>query len=130
MQYEYISEVNGVFNFSIPGENKTIKLFRGDSVIVKQPLDGNYLRLFKFIKEVEDVKVEDVKVEDVKVEDVKVEDVKVEDVKVEDVKVDKKSKQETKISDKITNVVELSNEKSEVSKTPTTRRRTKKNQEK
>ena len=110
MQYEYISEVNGVFNFSIPGENKTIKLFRGDSVIVKQPLDGNYLRLFKFIKEVEDVKVED--------------------VKVEDVKVDKKSKQETKISDKITNVVELSNEKSEVSKTPTTRRRTKKNQEK
>lgn len=52
MAYEYESITNGMFNFSIPGENRTVKLFRGSRVIVENQLSGSYLRVLQFIGEV------------------------------------------------------------------------------
>lgn len=63
MTYIYESIQPGVFNFTVPGEDKTVTLFKGSKVTVKQKLTGGYLRVLKLVEEVEDEKVEDEKVE-------------------------------------------------------------------
>ena len=78
MAYEYESITNGIFSFTIPGENKTVKLFNGDKVVVKKKLNGTYLKMFKFIREIPE--------------------------EINETK--NTSKQKTKIEDKITSVVE------------------------
>lgn len=52
MKYIYESTQPGVFNFTIPGEDKTVTLFKGSKVTVGQKLAGGYLRVLRFIKEV------------------------------------------------------------------------------
>jgi len=54
MAYEYTSVTPGIFSFTIPGENKTVKLFTGDKIIVKKQLTGTYLKMFIFNGEVPD----------------------------------------------------------------------------
>lgn len=58
MTYIYESIQPGVFNFTVPGEDKTVTLFKGSKVTVKQKLTGGYLRVLKLVEEVEDEKVE------------------------------------------------------------------------
>lgn len=60
MKYVYESTQPGLFNFTIPGENKTIHLFLGSKVTVNQKLSGGYLRVLKLVEEIEeDIIVED-----------------------------------------------------------------------
>jgi hypothetical protein len=54
MAYVYRSLVKGIFNFTIPGENKTVTLFKNDEITLKNPLNGTYLRVFEFVKEIKD----------------------------------------------------------------------------
>jgi hypothetical protein len=53
MAYKYTSITPGIFSFTIPGENRTVKLFTGDSIIVEKQLNGTYLKMFTFEGEVE-----------------------------------------------------------------------------
>lgn len=57
MAYEYESITNGMFSFTIPGENKTVKLFRGSRVVVQTQLTGSYLRVLQYIGEVKDTEI-------------------------------------------------------------------------
>jgi hypothetical protein len=52
MAYVYESIQNGLFRFTIPGEDKTVTLFKGSKVTVKQKLTGGYLRVLKLVEEV------------------------------------------------------------------------------
>ena len=52
MAYIYESIQNGIFRFTIPGENKTVTLFKGSKVLVQQKLSGSYLRVLKLVEEV------------------------------------------------------------------------------
>lgn len=54
MKYEYESITNGVFRFTIPGEHRTVELFRGSKVIVPQLLTGSYLKLLTLVRTIED----------------------------------------------------------------------------
>lgn len=54
MTYVYESIQPGLFNFTIPGEDKTVQLFKGSKVTVKQKLAGGYLRVLKLVEEVAD----------------------------------------------------------------------------
>jgi hypothetical protein len=54
MAYIYESIQSGIFNFTIPGKDKNIQLFRGDKVTVDQKLTGGYLRVLKLVGETED----------------------------------------------------------------------------
>ena len=95
MAFEYISVTNGVFSFTIPGEGKTVKLFRGDSVIVQKQLTGSYLRTLQFVREIPAVE--------------KTEEPKKETKKPAAKKAPAKkatTKQKAKVEDKITAVVE------------------------
>lgn len=94
MAYIYESIQNGVFNFTIPGKDKSVKLLKGSRVKVDKKLSGGYLRVLKFIKEVPDKEPE--KVTEVVEKDIKPQ-AKVEDkiIKVEE-KVES-SKEEAKI---------------------------------
>jgi len=85
MAYEYESIISGVFNFTIPGEEKTVKLFIGDKVIVQKQLAGNYLKMLKLIGEIKETDKVVEKKEPVK----------------------KTTKQKAKVADKITKVTEI-----------------------
>jgi len=54
MKYEYESITNGIFRFTIPGEHRTVELFRGSKVIVPQKLAGSYLKLLTLVREIEE----------------------------------------------------------------------------
>lgn len=66
MKYEYMSIIDGIFNFTIPGSGKTVKLFKGSKVVVDTKLAGSYLRVLKLVQEINDpVEVEQItKIED------------------------------------------------------------------
>lgn len=53
MAYLYESIQNGIFRFTLPGEDKTVTLFKGSTVTVDQKLSGGYLRVLKLVKEIE-----------------------------------------------------------------------------
>lgn len=57
MTYIYESIESGVFNFTIPGEDKRVTLFRGSRVTVKQKLNGAYLKVLRLVQEIEDAPV-------------------------------------------------------------------------
>lgn len=61
MAYKYESITNGLFSFTIPGENRTVKLFSGDTVIVEKQLSGTYLKMFKLVEEIKETKKEEPK---------------------------------------------------------------------
>jgi len=88
MKYEYESITNGIFNFTIPGEGRTVQLFQGSRVIVKKKLAGTYLRLLKLVREIPDE-----------------EEISNEEKKTDEVT--KTTKQKTKVADKITAVTEI-----------------------
>jgi len=54
MAYIYESTQPGLFNFTIPGEDKTVSLLLGSKVSVKNKLSGGYLNVLRFIQEVPD----------------------------------------------------------------------------
>jgi len=58
MAYEYRSITSGVFSFTIPDpdeeKRKTVKLFKGDTVIVNKQLTGTYLRMLELVREIEE----------------------------------------------------------------------------
>ena len=54
MKYEYQSITNGIFRFTIPGEHRTVELFKGSKVIVPQLLSGSYLKLLTLVREIEE----------------------------------------------------------------------------
>jgi len=54
MKYEYVSITSGIFKFTIPGEHRTVELFKGSKVIVPQLLTGSYLRLLSLVREIQD----------------------------------------------------------------------------
>jgi hypothetical protein len=60
MAYLYESIQPGLFNFTVPGKDRTVKLFLGSRILLDQKLSGGYLRVLKFIKEVPDKPVEEV----------------------------------------------------------------------
>jgi hypothetical protein len=53
MAYIYESIQPGLFNFSIPGQNKTVSLFTGSRVVVENKLTGGLLRVLRFVGETE-----------------------------------------------------------------------------
>jgi len=57
MTYIYESVESGVFNFTIPGEDKKVTLFRGSRVTVKQKLNGAYLKVLRLVQEIEDTPI-------------------------------------------------------------------------
>ncbi len=59
MKYIYESIQPGLFNFTIPGEDKTVHLFLGSKVTVSQKLTGGYLRVLKLISEIDDEVITD-----------------------------------------------------------------------
>lgn len=60
MAYIYESIQTGIFNFTIPGKNKTIQLFLGNRIEVDQLLTGGYLRVLKLVGEtVEEVETKE-----------------------------------------------------------------------
>lgn len=85
MAYVYESIQSGIFNFTPPGTDKTVKLLAGSQVVVNQLLTGSYLRVLKFVKEIPDT---------------------VEETKVE-------NKQQAKVADKITKVEETTDVKTD-----------------
>lgn len=85
MAYIYESIQPGIFSFTIPGVNKTVKLYHGAQVTVEQQLTGSYLRVLKLVKEVQTVEETPV---------------------VE-------NKQQAKVADKITKVEEVAEVKTE-----------------
>ena len=99
MAYVYESIQNGVFNFTIPGEDRSVQLLKGSRVTVKKKLAGSYLRVLKFVKEVPDKKTEAVEIEKSTQQKAKVED-KI--TKVEEVLESSKDEIEVKIADEIT----------------------------
>ncbi len=58
MKFVYESIQPGLFNFTIPGEDKTVQLFQGSKVTVNQKLSDGYSRVLKLIEEIEDLDVE------------------------------------------------------------------------
>lgn len=76
MAYVYESIQTGLFSFTIPGEDKTVRLLKGSKVTVNQKLSGSYLRVLRLVEEIPDVVVpgnkQQAKVEDkiTKVEEV------------------------------------------------------------
>jgi len=52
MQYVYESIQPGVFNFTIPGKDQTVTLFKGSKVTLEQKLTGGYLRVLKLVEEI------------------------------------------------------------------------------
>lgn len=52
--YIYESTVNGLFNFTVPGEDRTVQLIRGSQVSVQKQLTGNYLNVLRLVKINED----------------------------------------------------------------------------
>jgi hypothetical protein len=92
MAYIYESTQDGVVNFTIPGEGKTVQLFKGSRVKVKNPLIGGYLRIMRFVKEVPD--------------EPQVEEVKTEPTKQQAKVADKITKVEVKTDDVVTSVKE------------------------
>jgi hypothetical protein len=90
MKYEYESITNGIFRFTVPGEHRTVELFKGSKVIVPQLLTGNYLRLLKLVREIPD-------------ESAIKQEVKVSEVKKTQTKT---TTQKAKVADKITAVTE------------------------
>lgn len=54
MAYVYESIQSGLFNFTIPGKDKTVKLFKGSKVTVDNKLSGGYLRVLRFVEEVQE----------------------------------------------------------------------------
>jgi hypothetical protein len=52
MKYVYESTQNGLLRFTIPGEEKTVSLFKGSKVTVKQKLAGGHLRVLKLVEEI------------------------------------------------------------------------------
>ena len=81
MAYVYESIQPGVFNFSIPEQDKKVQLFLGQTVVVKNKLSGGLLRVLRLVKEIPDEPQEEIK-------------------KVA-------TKQDAKVVDKITKVVEV-----------------------
>lgn len=77
MQYIYESIQPGLFNFTIPGEDKTVHLFLGSKVTISQKLTGGYLRVLKLIEEIDDEIIIDPIQPKAKIEDkiVKVEEI-------------------------------------------------------
>lgn len=53
-KYVYESIQGGLFNFTIPGENKSVQLFKGSKVTLDQQLSGGYLRVLKLVKIIPD----------------------------------------------------------------------------
>ena len=60
MAYIYESITGGVFNFTIPGTDKTVQLFRGSKVTVDVKLPMAYQRVLKLVGETE---VKEIKVD-------------------------------------------------------------------
>ena len=54
MAYVYESTVTGLFNFTVPGEDRTVQLIRGSKITVKKQLTGNYLNVLRLVKIIED----------------------------------------------------------------------------
>ena len=54
MPYIYESTVLGMFNFAIPGEDRTVQLVRGSQVTTKKQLSGSYLNVLRLVKIVEE----------------------------------------------------------------------------
>lgn len=81
MAYIYESIQPGLFNFSIPGQDKTVQLFKGSRVTVENKLAGGLLRVLKLVGETETV--------------------------VEETPVKETTKQKAKVADKITKVEEV-----------------------
>lgn len=52
MTYEYECTTGGVFRFTVPGENRTVELFRGSKIIVAEKLTGSYLKLLRLVREI------------------------------------------------------------------------------
>ena len=52
MTYEYECITGGVFRFTVPGEGRTVELFRGSKIIVAAPLTGSYLKLLRLVREI------------------------------------------------------------------------------
>lgn len=77
MKYIYESTQPGLFNFTIPGEDKTVHLFLGSKVTTTQKLTGGYLRVLKLVEEIDDEIVVDPIQPKAKIEDkiVKVEEI-------------------------------------------------------
>lgn len=82
MAYIYESIQPGLFNFSIPGQNKTVSLFTGSRVVVENKLTGGILRVLRFVGETENETTVDNTISEA-------------------------SKQKAKVEDKITNVKEI-----------------------
>lgn len=82
MAYIYESIQPGLFNFSIPGQNKTVSLFTGSRVVVENKLTGGLLRVLRFVGETENETPVDNTISEA-------------------------TKQKAKVEDKITNVKEI-----------------------
>ena len=82
MAYIYESIQPGLFNFSIPGQNKTVSLFTGSKVVVENKLTGGLLRVLRFVGETENETTVDNTITE-------------------------PTKQKAKVEDKITNVKEI-----------------------
>ena len=82
MAYIYESIQPGLFNFSIPGQNKTVSLFTGSRVVVENKLTGGLLRVLRFVGETENETTVDNTITE-------------------------PTKQKAKVGDKITNVKEI-----------------------
>ena len=82
MAYIYESIQPGLFNFSIPGQNKTVSLFTGSRVVVENKLTGGLLRVLRFVGETENETTVDNTISEA-------------------------TKQKAKVEDKITNVKEI-----------------------
>ena len=82
MAYIYESIQPGLFNFSIPGQNKTVSLFTASRVVVENKLTGGLLRVLRFVGETENETTVDNTISEA-------------------------TKQKAKVEDKITNVKEI-----------------------
>jgi len=66
--YLYESIQSGLFNFTIPGEERTVQLVRGSKVRVKKKLSGSYLNILRLVQTIEDVEATPAPVEEIKIE--------------------------------------------------------------
>jgi len=54
MAYIYESKVLGMFNFTVPGEDRNVQLVKGMRVTVQKQLHGNYLNALRLVEIVEE----------------------------------------------------------------------------